>query len=296
MNQITATPLPSHARRPRRKSWAYVRRYIALIIVSLIWLAPVAWLFLTSLKPENQITVAPPRWFPHPLSTMTLQNYEELLFRLAGGYNVPRAFFNSMLVSILGTFLVIVIDVLAGYALARMRFPGRGLIFAVIVSSMILPAEVLLIPNYITVWKLGWLDDLKALIAVPAAAGFGVFLMRQFFMGIPTDLEDAAQIDGASRLDILWYIVLPLSRGIIATLAVLTFLLYWNDFVWPYIVVNQASQMTVPVVLYAISGSLFNRYGALMSAAALAALPAIILFMFAQRLIIRSITLTGIKG
>jgi multiple sugar transport system permease protein len=253
-------------------------------------------MLLTSIKPESQITVAPPRWLPNPLSSASLQNYTELLFRLAGGFSLPRAFVNSLVVSSLGTLLVVVIDVLAGYALARMRFPGRNLIFALIIASLIVPPEVLLIPNYTTVWKLGWLNDLKALILVPAAAGFGVFLMRQFFLSIPQDLEDAAQIDGASRFDILWYVVLPLSRGVIGTLAVLTFLTYWNDFTWPYIVVNTADKMTVPAILFAISQSLFNRFGALMAAATMAALPAVILFLFAQRLIIRSITLSGIKG
>jgi len=154
----------------------------------------------------------------------------------------------------------------------------------------------LLIPNYVTVWRFGWLNTYNALILPALAGGFGVFLMRQFLLGIPRELEEAAQIDGAGSFKIFTTVVLPLARGAIATLAIFTFLNFWNEFTWPYLVINDASRMTLPIALIQFKGDYFSNYGELMAGAAISALPAIIVFLMAQRLIIRSITLTGIKG
>jgi multiple sugar transport system permease protein len=191
---------------------------------------------------------------------------------------------------------VVTVDTLAAYALSRLHFPGRDLLFYLIVASLIVPHEILLIPNYITVWRLDWLNSLTALIVPPVAGGFGVFLLRQFFLSIPGELEDAARIDGCGRLRILFSVVLPVSGGAIATLAIFTFLYYWNDFTWPYIVINAADVMTLPVALIQFRGDYFSEYGQLMAGAAVTAAPAIFIFLVAQRLIIRSITLTGLKG
>jgi multiple sugar transport system permease protein len=195
-----------------------------------------------------------------------------------------------------GTALVIIVDVLAAYAFARLRFPGRDPLFFAIIASLIVPHEILLIPHYIIAWQLDWLNSLNALIMPPVASAFGVFLLRQFFLGIPSELEDAARIDGCGRFRILWAIVLPLPGGAIATLAIFTFLYYWNDFTWPYIVVNSAEQMTLPVALIQFRGDYWSEFGKLMAGATVATVPAVIIFLTFQRLIIRSITLTGLKG
>ncbi len=270
-------------------------RYLLLFVLALVWAVPVLWMFLTSVKPEAQIISVPPRWFPDQLNDFTMQHYIDVLF-FPRGINLVQAFTNSILVAAIGTLLVVIVDVLAGYAFARLRFPGRDLLFAMVVASLIVPGEILLIPNYITVWRLGWLNSYSALIFPPLAGGFGVFLMRQFLLGIPHEIEDAAQIDGCSRFQILWLIVIPLSRGAIATLAIFTFLFFWNEFTWPYIVINEASKMTMPVALIQFRADYWSNYGQLMAGTTVSALPAILIFLAAQRMIIRSISLTGVKG
>lgn len=270
-------------------------RFIALVILALIWAVPVLWMIVTSIKKEAQIITLPPRWLPANLGDLTLENYANVLF-VPRGVDLIKSFINSLLVASIGTLLVVVVDVLAGYALARLRFPGRNIIFAMVIAALIVPGEILLIPNYITVWRLGWLNSYNALIFPALAGSFGVFLMRQFMLGIPRELEDAAQIDGCSSFRILWLIVIPLSRGAIATLAIFTFLGFWNEFTWPYLVINAADKMTLPVALIQFKGDYWSNYGQLMAGATISALPAILVFLFAQTMIIRSITLTGIKG
>jgi multiple sugar transport system permease protein len=270
-------------------------RFIVLVVLSLIWAVPVLWMVLTSVKKEAQIITLPPRWLPANLGDLTIENYVNVLF-FPRGINLVQSFLNSLLVATLGTLLVVFVDVLAGYALARLRFPGRNVIFAMVIAALIVPGEILLIPNYITVWRFGWLNSYNALIFPALAGTFGVFLMRQFMIGIPRELEDAAQIDGCGSFKILWLIVLPLSRGAIATLAIFTYLGFWNEFTWPYLVINTADKMTLPIALVQFKGDYWSNYGQLMAGATVSALPAILVFLFAQTLIIRSITLTGIKG
>jgi multiple sugar transport system permease protein len=281
--------------RPKHSTTQQLPRFSLALLLGLLWATPIAWMVMTSLKPESQIVTLPPRWFPDNITDFTLQNYIKIL-TVPRGVDLIRSFLNSLIVSGTGTALVVVVDTLAAYALARLRFPGREIVFYTIVLSLIVPHEILLIPNYITVWRLDWINSLTALIVPPVASGFGVFLLRQFFLSIPTELEDAARIDGCGRFRILWSIVVPVSGGAIATLAIFTFLYYWNDFTWPYIIVNAADVMTLPVALIQFRGDYFSEYGQLMAGAFVSALPAIFIFLTAQRLIIRSITLTGLKG
>ena len=280
------------SRRVARFPWV---RFVTLAILALIWATPVLWMLVTSLKPESQVITVPPRWFPERLSDFTLDNYRFVLF-FPRGVDLVQSFLNSLLVAAAGTILVVIVDVLAAYAFARLRFPGRNVLFALVVASLIVPVEILLIPNYITVWRFKWLNSYNALIFPALAGGFGVFLLRQFMLGVPRELEDAAAIDGCGSFRILTWIVLPLSRGAIATLAIFTFLGFWNEFTWPYLVINEASKMTLPVALIQFKGDYWSEYGQLMAGAMISALPAIAVFLAAQRMIIQSITLTGIKG
>jgi multiple sugar transport system permease protein len=281
--------------RPSRRTLDVLPRFLIALILAIVWALPIAWMLVTSIKPESQIVTLPIRWFPEHLSDFTFQNYINVL-AIPRGVDLIRSFLNSFTVAIIGTTLVVTFDTLAAYALARLRFPGRDILFYAIVASLIVPPEILLIPNYITVWRLDWLNTLVPLIVPAVGSGFGVFLLRQFFLSIPTELEDAARIDGCGRLRILWSIIVPLSGGAIATLAIFTFLYYWNDFTWPYIVVNDADVMTLPIALIQFRGDYFSEYGQLMAGTVITALPTIIVFLLAQRLIIRSITLTGLKG
>src|SRR5437764_3850134 len=291
---LTRTGSLAIFRWPRRWSRP-LPRFVLALVLAIIWAAPVLWMLLTSLKPESQVITLPPRWLPDRLSDFTLANYANVLL-VPRGVDLVRSFLNSLFVAVVGTSLVVVVDTLAAYALSRMHFPGRDVLFGLVVASLIVPPEILLIPNYVTVWRLDWLNSLTALIVPPLAGGFGVFLLRQFFLGIPSELEDAAKIDGCGRLRILWNIVVPVSGGAIATLAIFTFLFFWNEFTWPYIVINNAEAMTLPIALIQFKGDYFSEYGQLMAGAAVSAVPTIVIFLMAQRMIIRSITMTGLKG
>lgn len=287
-----AATLTTLQRRGMRFPWP---RFIVLVVLGVLWAAPVVWMFLTSLKPEKQIIRMPPRWLPDNITDFTLENYRLVLF-FPRGVDLMTSFANSLMVALVGTILVVIVDVLAGYALARLKFRGRNVIFAMVVASMIVPGEIMLIPNYITVWRFGWLNQFTALVLPALAGGFGVFLLRQFMLGIPRELEEAAQLDGCNSFRILISVILPTARGAVATLGIFTFLGFWNDFTWPYLVINEATKMTLPVALIQFKGDYFSNYGQLMAGAAVSALPAIIVFLLAQRMIIQSITLTGIKG
>jgi len=280
---------------PSRRTLETVPRFLLALVLAVIWGLPILWMLVTSIKPESQIVTLPIHWLPEHLSDFTLQNYINVL-TIPRGVDLIRSFLNSLAVAAIGTSAVVVVDTLSAYALARLHFPGRDLLFYAIVASLIVPPEILLIPNYITVWRLDWLNTLLPLIIPPIGSGFGVFLLRQFFLSIPTELEDAARIDGCGRFRILWSIVVPLSGGAIATLAIFTFLYYWNDFTWPYITINAADVMTLPVALIQFRGDYFSEYGQLMAGTVITALPTIVVFLIAQRMIIRSISLTGLKG
>src|SRR5689334_18264938 len=164
--------------RRRLKRFPIVR-FVVLVILSVLWAAPVLWMIATSLKPEAQTITVPPHWLPEHLSDLTLENYRLVLF-FGRGVDLLKSFGNSVYVSLIGSLLVVIVDVLAGYAFARLRFPGRNILFALTVASLIVPGEILLIPNYITVWRFGWLNSYNALVFPALAGGFGVFLMRQF--------------------------------------------------------------------------------------------------------------------
>jgi multiple sugar transport system permease protein len=282
--------------RPRRHiPWRTIGRLIALVFFATFWVAPVLWMVLTSLKPEVQTMTDPPTWLPNKLSDFTLANYKDVINH-PRGVSLTTAFKNSVIVATLGALLTVIIDVPAGYVFARMRFPGRNILFAAVIASLIVPYEILLVPNYVRVWKLGWLNEYQVMIIPPLAGGFGVFLMRQFMAGIPRELEDAAKLDGAGHARILWDIIIPATRGAIAALAIFTFIFYWNDFTWPYITISKADMMTMPVALIQFRQDFAITYGKQMAGNVLSALPAVIVFLAAQRMIIRSITLTGIKG
>jgi multiple sugar transport system permease protein len=292
---MSARQLAIQAHPPLRVSAGYLLRFILLVILGILWAAPTAWMLLTSLKPEAQAISLPPAWLPNPPTALTLDNYATIIFHPTQ-ISMVQSFENSVIVATLGTLLVVTVDCLAAYALARLDFVGRQAFFALVIATLIIPGEVLLVPVYVIVWHLGWLNDFRALIVPPMAGGFGVFLLRQFFIGIPQELEDAARIDGCSRFRIFHSITLPLARGAVAALAIFTFLGLWNEFTWPYIVINDVQRMTLPIALLQFRSAFWSAYGQLMAGTAIAGVPAMIVFLLFQRAIIQSITLTGIKG
>jgi multiple sugar transport system permease protein len=273
--------------RLRRAFWQIVMALGAIIMI-----APIVWMISTSLKPEGQVLSATPRWIPE---TVTLENYAELLSRSAE-FPVARWFFNSIFVSLSVTFLVLVVTSTAAFAFSRLHFKGRDALFLFVVATMMVPAQVSLIPVFLIVQEFSWFNTYQGLIVPGLANAFGVFLLRQFFIRIPVELEEAAVMDGANVYIIFWKVILPLAKPALATLAIFTFLASWNDFVWPLIVTNDVDMRTLPVGLTVFQGRFLTEYGITMAAAAIATIPVVIAFLFFQKRITEGIALTGLKG
>jgi multiple sugar transport system permease protein len=280
-------------RRIDRQSWALT---VALLALAVLWLAPIAWVVATSLKPAEDIIRLPPEWIPWPA---TSAHYHEVLLGSSRTARIGRAFVNSLVVAGGSVLLVLTTSALAAYPLARMRFPGRDLLFALLVGSLMIPNAVLLVPQYVLTQQLGWLSTYQGLI-VPEAAmlfAFGVFLLRQFFLGMPRELEDAARIDGAGPWQVFWRIIVPLSQPVLAALAIFAFRSAWNDFLWPLIAVNKPEMFPLPVALALLRSAYSSEsYGPIMAGAALSAVPLLVVFVVANRRIVEGVRLSGLKG
>jgi multiple sugar transport system permease protein len=281
---------------PRRRDSQGIALAVALGALAVLWLLPVVWVVVTSLKPTANIIRVPPEWIPWPA---TLEHYVEVLFSSSRTARIGRAFVNSLIVSVGTVALVVGTSALAAYPLARMRFPGRNLVFIVIVGSLMIPNAVVLVPQYVLVQRLGWLSTYQGLIVPEAAVtfAFGVFLLRQFFLTMPRELEDAARIDGANAWQVFSRIVVPLSQPVLAALAIFAFRSAWNDFLWPLIAVNKAEMFPLPVALALLRGAYSSEsYGPIMAGAALSALPLLVVFLVANRRIVEGVRLSGLKG
>jgi multiple sugar transport system permease protein len=265
--------------------------WATLIVLALIFIAPLVWMLVTSFKTQDAAISTHQTWWPNPFDT---SSYRTLLH--SGSMPVLRWFANSLLAGLANSFIIVVVDSMAAYALARMNFFAKRPIFAVIIATIFLPAFVFLIPNFLIVSKLGWLDSLWAIIVPSAGGAFGVFFLRQFFLTLPGELEEAALLDGANQWTIFTRVVLPLSRPALATLAVLSFLTNWNDFIWPIYVLFSPENFTLPPGLGILQGAYTINYPVVMAGAALASVPALILFLFAQRYIIEGVSRSGLKG
>ena len=267
-----------------------------MVALAIIWLLPAVWVLVTSLKLTENIVRVPPEWIPWPA---TIEHYGEVLFSSSRTARIGRAFLNSIVVSLGSVALVVLTSAMAAYPLARMRFRGRNLVFGLIVGSLMIPNAVVLVPQYVLVQRLGWLSTYQGLI-VPEAAmtfAFGVFLLRQFFLTIPSELEDAARIDGADPWQIFTRIVLPLSQPVLGALAIFAFRSAWNDFLWPLIAVNKPDMFPLPVALALLRGAYAaESYGPIMAGAVLSALPLLIVFVVANRRIVEGVRVSALKG
>lgn len=266
--------------------------YLMLTGMAMIVVGPLLWMLLTSLKPNTEATRIPPTFLPEEWTADAYRTLTE------GTTQTPvlRWFANSMLAATGHTLLVLTVASTAAYALARLEFRGKGPLFTIIIGTLLVPSFTLLIPNFLIVDRLGWLDSPWALIVPGAASAFGVFFLRQFFLGLPHELEEAAMLEGANHLQIFWRIVLPLSRPALATLAVLTFLSNWNDFIWPIYVLFSPDQFTLPPGLSTLQGAYTLDFPVIMAGAVLASVPALILFLAAQRYVIEGVSRSGLKG
>lgn len=277
--------------RPRRRAKIFLS-YAALILLTIIFVAPLAWMFVTSLKTNPETTRMPLTWIPQDFS---VEGYTEI-FNASSDNPVLRWFMNSMLAALAHTALVLVTAAPAAYALARMQFRGKGLMFAMIISTLFIPHIILITPNYLIVDSLGLLDTLWAVIVPGAAGALGVFLLRQFFLSLPRELEEAAVLDGANRFQIFTRIILPLSKAPLATLAVLSFLANWNDFLWPIYVLFNDSVLTLPPGLSKLQNAYTTDYAVIMAGGVIASIPVLIIFFIAQRYIIEGVSRSGLKG
>ena len=264
--------------------------YVGLYVVSLIIVLPLLWMFLTSFKTDFDAISAPANPIPNPF---TIDAY----ITLAGGSQpILTWFFNSLIAATAQTLIILVTASAAAYALARLEFVGKKIVFGVIVATLLVPGVIFLIPNYLIVQNLGWLDSLWAIIVPGSAGAFGVFFLRQFFISLPGEIEEAARIDGAGDFRIFWAIVLPLSRPALATLAVLSFLTNWNDFIWPIYVLLSPENLTLQPGLAVLQGTYSTHFGIVMAGAVIASVPVLILFTLAQKQIVESVANSGIKG
>jgi ABC-type sugar transport system permease subunit len=269
--------------------------YLVMALVLVAWVAPLLWVLSTSLKPEGQILTLAPRWIP---KTFTLENYLEIFQK----YRLERWLWNSLVVAGGATLLGLAASIPAAYAFARMRFRGGQWLFLLVLSTILVPAHITMVPLFIGLAKVRLVDSYFSLIMPTVANGFGIFLLRQFFQGIPRELEEAAVIDGASRLGVLLRVVVPVSRPAITAVAIFLFLLSWNDFMWPLIVTNSDATRTLPVGLATtlaggtVSGQSIAYYGIGMASAVLSSVPALLIFLALQRYFVQGVTFTGLKG
>ena len=283
-----AVPVPATRpeERERRRWWL-----IALLLLGLaLTVVPFLWMLLGSLKTQSELLRQPPTWIPE---SPTADNYTRLWNRL----DFPRFFWNSTLISLLITIANVVFCSMIGYALAKLRFAGRDLLFLLVIATLLVPGSVTLVPLFVLMSKLNLVDTYWAVI-LPAAAGpLGVFLMRQFMLAIPDDLLEAARVDGAREFTIFWKIVIPLSAPAIAALGIVTFLPSWNALLWPLVVLTSQEHYTLPVALAIFSRGQFQAdYGLLMAGSVVLVVPVIIVFLLLQRHFTQSVTMTGIKG
>jgi multiple sugar transport system permease protein len=268
-------------------------RWLLYTVVTLGFIAvvtPFVWMVLGSVKPEAELLRVPPTWWPE---TFTLDNYRTLF----GKGIFPRSFFNSTLVAVVVTAANIIFCSMIGYALAKLKFRGKKLVFGLVMGTLMIPGMVTLVPLFVLVANLGLVDTYPGLMLPFLVTPFGVFLMRQFIIGLPDDLLDAGRIDGASELRIFRQIILPLCGPGLATLGILTFLSSWNSFLWPLVVAQTQEHYTLPVALALFSKNqqVTPNYGLLLAGATVVVVPVLIVFLIFQRRFIEGIATTGIK-
>jgi multiple sugar transport system permease protein len=275
----------------QRKILGRIAIYAMMVLVAIIIIVPLIWMFSTSLKLKSQLFTQQIYWIP---KVFTLDNYQRIL----GNPTTPiaRWFINTLIVSSITTVVVLTVDALAAYAYARLEFPGRRILFGLLLATLFLPGVMFLVPNFVTVTQLGMLNQFSGVI-IPAIAGvFGVYFMRQFYMTIPKELEEAAYIDGASIFQTFVQVILPLTKSALATLAVITFLASWNDFLWALLVLKERAMQTLQPGLRTLQGAYTSEYGLMMAGAVIVAVPVLLIYIFLQRYVVQSVATTGLKG
>lgn len=273
-----------------RKTLGMAVVYILLTVGAVMMLLPFYYMLITAVKGPEELYTPELVWFP---KKFVWSNYAEAW---NADPNFPRYFFNSAFIATVTTTLQLATSALAAYAFAMIDFAGKETVFMILLGTMMIPSQVTLVPNYAIIARLGWIDTYKALIVPFVASAFGIFMMRQFFQTIPMELWDAAQIDGCSRFEYLWRVIVPLSKPVFVTNGLFTFIGGWNSFLWPLIVTNTAKYRTIQVGLSQFNQEFGTIPNLLMAASTLAIAPLVIIFFVAQNQLIEGIARTGLKG
>jgi multiple sugar transport system permease protein len=263
--------------------------YIILFIGAITILVPFAWMILTSLKPSNEVLQMPPKWIP---SKFLWKNYVEAYKAISFG----QYFFNSVFVAICVTTGELITTILAAFAFSNIDFKFKHIIFITLISTMMVPSEILLVPNYVTLSEFGWINSYKALIIPWCASIFSIFLLRQQFLKIPDSYYKAAKMDGCSDFRYLFTIMVPMSIPTLMSISILKFINCWNSYMWPLIVTNSTEMRTLPVALAAFSTEAGTKYNMLMAFSAMIIIPVLIMYFLTQKYIIKGIGKSGLKG
>jgi multiple sugar transport system permease protein len=276
----------------QKRFYSYLRNiilYAVLLVVAATMFVPFLWMISTSLKANQFVLSMPPEFFPKPL---TFESYQRLLDLLPFG----RMMGNSFMIAVLVTLGQIITSSMAAYVFARMEVRGKNLIFLIYLATMMVPSQVTIVPLFILMRYLGWINTYQAIISPMIFTAFGTFLLRQSFLTIPKDLEEAAFIDGASHWTVYWKIIMPVSRPALATLAVFAYMQAWNAYLWPLFVTNDENIMTLPVGLSLLHGRYLTEWNLVMAGAVVTVIPMLIIYLMAQEYFVKGVVTSGIKG
>ena len=269
--------------------WKKTVTYLLLGIGAIVSFFPFYWMTISSFKPKGDMFKFPPDLIPlHP----TLQNFQFLLTQTSFARNL----LNSLFIAACFTILSVFFCSLGGYAFAKHEFPGRNLLFGFMIATMILPFEITLVPLFLVMTRLGWVNTYQSVIIPFSANAWGIFLMRQALSDVPSELLDAARIDGASEFQIYYKVVIHVAKPALGALAILMFLQSWNDYLWPLIMLNENAKMTAPVALALFKMAFYADYASMTAGSLLSALPVIVLFIFLQRYFIQGALFGAVKG
>jgi sn-glycerol 3-phosphate transport system permease protein len=277
-----------------RSNWLVISgqllKYVVLVLFVAVFIVPMFWMLSASLKTLQEIYTFPPQWVP---AVPKWSNYVEAWYAAPFG----RFYINTIITTFFGVAAEIILGTLTAYAFVYLPFPGKNLLFLVLLAALMIPIHVTILPNYLTIARLGWLNTYQGIIVPGASVAFGTFLLRQHFLTLPHEILEAARIEGASHMQLLTRIVLPLSRTSLVTVGLIGLVNKWNDFLWPLIVTNQTAMRVLPVglsYLYQQEGT--NQWGIIMAATIFVVLPILIVFIWAQRYIISGLTAGATKG
>ncbi|MDR0626137.1 MAG: carbohydrate ABC transporter permease [Bifidobacteriaceae bacterium] len=287
---MTGSAAPRAHKHRRRKPLTLALGYLALTVLATMAIGPIIWAISGSFKSPGEVFVTPPQLIP---SSFNLDNYAKVFEFIPLG----RQLFNTLLYAAAVTTGQVFFCALAGYAFARKKFYGRDKVFLAYLATLMVPATVVIIPQFMLMRSLGWVDTIAAMI-IPGLFGnaFGTYLMRQFFLSIPQELEEAARVDGANQWQVYWRIMLPLARPALAVLTVLSMITVWNDFLWPLVMIHNEDISTVTLGLLHLQGSYSTNFPVLMAASVMVILPPVIVYLFAQRAFVTGVAQAGLAG